>query len=115
MLDAIAFTRHRADGSHKGDVMIPFELEFDDPIKHVDPIVPRVLFGNDEVSGYTLMHESEVVKSIFAGQWKPQCAIVTLDFLIRHGRITPETDARFAEVCAALRSDLGCLPMPCYA
>jgi len=115
MLDAIAFTRHRADGVHKGDVMIPFELEFDDPTNTADAIVPRIEPGNDEVAEFELMHESEVIATIFAGEWKPQCAVVTLDFLIRHGRITPATDARFVEACAALRSDLGCLPMPCYA
>ena len=107
-LGTCAFTSHRADGCHKGNVMLLFDIELDGQ-------VPRVLAGNDEVAEFTLMSEHAVIKSIFAGEWKPQAAVVTIDFLIRHGRITPHTDARFVDVCAALCSDLGCLSMPRYA
>lgn len=107
-LGTCAFTSHNADGCHKGNAMLLFDLELDDA-------APRVLDGNDEVAEFTLMSEQAVIDSIFAGEWKPQAAVVTIDFLIRLERITPETDARFVDVCAALHSDLGCLPMPRYA
>ena len=37
-----------------------------------------------------------------------------IDWLVKHGRITPETDSRYAELCAALHRPLVC-PLPSYA
>ncbi|KAI0059906.1 hypothetical protein BV25DRAFT_1828313 [Artomyces pyxidatus] len=54
--------------------------------------------GDTEVEAFQLMPLDEVVAHVRAGEFKPNCAIVLLDFLIRHGQITAENEAHYIEI-----------------
>ena len=47
-----------------------------------------------EVESFMLMDLEEVKKRLAAGEFKPNCAVVMLDFLIRHGILTRDEDGR---------------------
>ncbi|KAL6855735.1 thiamine pyrophosphokinase-related protein [Trichoderma novae-zelandiae] len=70
--------------------------------------VPRP--GDDgEVDEFVPMGCDEVVRRMLAGEFKPNVCAVMIDFLIRHGRITPETEPDYVEICTRLRRKL---PVP---
>lgn len=68
------------------------------------PIVPRP--GDDEVEAFELMSVEAVQRALANGEFKPNCALVVLDFLVRHGVVTRENEAFYAEICARLRRRL---------
>ncbi|KND92679.1 Uncharacterized protein TOPH_02642 [Tolypocladium ophioglossoides CBS 100239] len=70
-------------------------------------VVPRP--GDDEVEAFTLMTCRDVRARMHAGEFKPNVCAVMVDFLVRHGEVTPETEADYVEVCARLRRRL---PVP---
>lgn len=75
-------------------------------------IVPRPNPLDNEVASFHLLPLSQCVELALAGHFKPNCAIVLVDFAIRHGEVTFETDRRYAELCRRMKSDLGGLPGP---
>lgn len=64
-------------------------------------VVPETNDG--EAQDFRLLSIAEVLASIWKGEWKPNCALVVVDFLVRHGLVSAETDARYLEVCGRLR------------
>ncbi|KAK5135307.1 hypothetical protein LTR08_005410 [Meristemomyces frigidus] len=80
------------------------------------PSAPFTPHPNDaEVASFTLMTVPEVQLRLSRGEFKPNSALVLLDFFVRHGVITAETEARegegggggLAEICARLHRRLG--------
>lgn len=70
--------------------------------------VPRL--GDDgEVEEFVLMSCEEVEKRMRAGEFKTNVCAVIIDFLIRHGRITPENEPDYVEICMRLQRRL---PVP---
>ncbi|TFB01697.1 Uncharacterized protein CCMA1212_006358 [Trichoderma ghanense] len=70
--------------------------------------VPRL--GDDgEVDEFVPMSCEEVVRRMRAGEFKTNVCAVMIDFLIRHGEITPETEPDYVEICERLRRRL---PVP---
>lgn len=66
--------------------------------------------GDDgEVEEFMLMDWQEVVRRMKAGEFKPNVCAIMIDFFIRHGLITPETEEQYVEICSRLRRKL---PMP---
>lgn len=59
-------------------------------------VEPRVNDG--EVHEFRLMSYEEVLARMRAGEFKYNCAVVLVDFLIRHGEITAENEPRYLEV-----------------
>lgn len=53
------------------------------------------------------MPVTEVLTALRAGKFKPNCGIVIIDFLIRKGVITADTEAEFSRVQKRLVRDLG--------
>ncbi|KAF2671995.1 thiamine pyrophosphokinase-related protein [Microthyrium microscopicum] len=62
--------------------------------------------NDEEVEGFQLMGMEEVWPALKGGSFKPNCALVLLDFLIRHGEITAESEPNFLEVVARLHRRL---------
>jgi 8-oxo-dGTP pyrophosphatase MutT (NUDIX family) len=58
--------------------------------------------NDEEVEAFELLGLTEVRKRLAAGEYKHNCAVVLLDFLIRHGLITKEDEKDFVEICARL-------------
>ncbi|OAA67488.1 thiamin pyrophosphokinase-related protein [Cordyceps fumosorosea ARSEF 2679] len=67
---------------------------------------------DDEVDEFVLMDWQGVLRRMRAGEFKPNVCPVMIDFFIRHGLITPETEERYVEICNRLRRRL---PMPTNA
>ncbi|KAI0046807.1 hypothetical protein FA95DRAFT_1559759 [Auriscalpium vulgare] len=57
-----------------------------------------LLPGDTEVEVFKLMPMEEVISRMHAGEFKPNCAVVLLYFLIRHGHVTPDNEPRFLEI-----------------
>ncbi|KAH8153523.1 uncharacterized protein LAJ45_02336 [Morchella importuna] len=49
-----------------------------------------------------LLGVEEVKEELAKGSFKPNCAIVLLDFFIRHGIITPENEPNYIEICSRI-------------
>jgi 8-oxo-dGTP pyrophosphatase MutT (NUDIX family) len=62
--------------------------------------------NDDEVEGFEVMDVPQVLDSLAKEEFKPNCAFVMIDFLIRHGIITKENEKDYAEICARLHRRL---------
>lgn len=70
--------------------------------------VPRL--GDDgEVEEFVLMSCEEVGRRMLAGEFKTNVCAVMIDFLIRHGKITPENEPDYVDICMRLQRRL---PVP---
>lgn len=67
-------------------------------------VVPKP--GDDEVEQFFLMGVQEVRSRLRAGEFKPNCAVVLLDWFVRHGVLTPEDEGDFVEIVARLHRRL---------
>ena len=65
--------------------------------------------SDNEVEEFYLWTVDEVQKALAEGQFKPNCALVILDFFIRHGILTPETEKDYIEIVSRLHR---ILPFP---
>lgn len=74
-------------------------------------IIPSTNAADGEVEKFDLMGIEEIMKRALAGEFKPNCGMVIVDFLVRHGYSTFETDGRYLEVVSRLRRELT-LPGP---
>ena len=67
-------------------------------------VVPKP--GDDEVEAFYLWTVDEVKKALREGQFKPNCAIVLLDFFIRHGILTAENEVDYIEIVSRIHRKL---------
>lgn len=70
-----------------------YDLELD------SKIVPKP--SDDEVAGFELMTVEQVKEALGNREFKPNCAVVLIDFFVRHGIITSE-DKGYIQICARL-------------
>jgi 8-oxo-dGTP pyrophosphatase MutT (NUDIX family) len=61
---------------------------------------------DDEVEDFYLWTVEEVQRALARGEFKPNCALVLLDFLIRHGILTPENEEDYIEIVSRLHRRL---------
>jgi len=61
-------------------------------------VVPEPKDG--EVDSFSLHTVEEIQEQLAQGLWKPNCAVVMLDFFLRHGIYSPENEPNFGELCA---------------
>lgn len=61
---------------------------------------------DDEVDEFTLMSVDEVKDAMARGEFKPNCALVLLDFFVRHGYLKAEEDQHYAEIVSRLHRRL---------
>ncbi|GAA5841411.1 hypothetical protein JCM3766R1_004075 [Sporobolomyces carnicolor] len=74
-------------------------------------IKPTTNPADGEVESFELMGLERVVQKLVDGKFKANCALVLIDFFIRHGLLTAENDVRFLEVAGRIHRELG-LPGP---
>jgi len=79
---------------------------FDLPLPPDGSITPRINAFDGEVQKFELMDIGTVFKSLLEGQFKPSSALAILDFLLRHGYYTNETDPRYLDVCHLLKANI---------
>lgn len=80
------------------DIVYLFDLELD------EDVVPKP--KDDEVKEFTLMSVEEVKKAMLGGEFKPNCAVVMIDFFIRHGIITAAEEKDFVEITTRMHRKL---------
>ncbi|KAI0292906.1 NUDIX hydrolase domain-like protein [Russula brevipes] len=69
----------------------------------LEPGEARLAPMDGEVESFELMSVDEVVSHMHAGHFKPNCALVLIEFLVRHGYLTPENEPRYLEINQRLR------------
>ena len=62
--------------------------------------------NDDEVQGFYLWSVEEVKRHLVMGEFKPNCALVLLDFFVRHGILTAENEKNYIEIVARLHRKL---------
>ncbi|GAA5990133.1 hypothetical protein JCM11641_001066 [Rhodosporidiobolus odoratus] len=106
----ITYNYRTADGWLQPEVQYVYDLLLPPP-EQEGAIKPTTNPEDGEVESFDLMSIEEVVKKMVDGEFKPNCALVLIDFLIRHGLLTFESDSRFLEIATRLRRPLS-LPGP---
>ncbi|KAK4042814.1 NUDIX hydrolase domain-like protein [Parachaetomium inaequale] len=61
-------------------------------------VTPRPKDG--EVESFSLRTVEEIQEQLAQGLWKPNCAMIMLDFFARHGILTPENEPHYHELRA---------------
>lgn len=67
-------------------------------------VIPRPKDG--EVESFDLCTVEEIWEQLGRGRFKPNCALVMLDFFIRHGIMTKESEADFEQIRRRLHRPL---------
>ncbi|KAI9883004.1 MAG: hypothetical protein M1823_005227 [Watsoniomyces obsoletus] len=62
--------------------------------------------NDDEVENFQLWDVKMVQDAMAKGEFKPNCALVMLDFFIRHGILTPENEPDYIEIVARIHRRL---------
>ncbi|XP_074926891.1 uncharacterized protein LOC116817287 [Chelonoidis abingdonii] len=76
------------------------ECQFVFDLELPEEFEPRV--GDGEMQEFYLLDLDEVKDAIISGDFKPNCALVALDFLIRHGHIQPDHEPHYTELVEGL-------------
>lgn len=80
-------------------VLYTYDLEVPSTMTHIQSV-------EGDISKFTLMSLSDVLDALRQGLFKPSCAMVMLDFLIRHGLIAAENEPDYSEIISRLHRKL---------
>lgn len=80
------------------DIVHVYDLELD------SDVVPMP--KDDEVKEFYCLSVPDIQANLKAGAFKPNSAVVMIDFFIRHGIITPENEEDFTEICMRMHRRL---------
>ena len=97
----IYITDERA-GGEKGLIYPECQWVYD--LELPTDIIPSPKDG--EVASFDLCTVEEVWEQLGRGRFKPNCALVMLDFFIRHGIMTKESEADFEEILRRIHRQL---------
>ena len=71
----------------------------------IDPsVIPKP--ADNEVEGFYLWTVEEVQRALAEGQFKPNCAVVLLDFFVRHGILTADNEKHLIEIVSRIHRKL---------
>lgn len=88
----IYITDERA-GGEAGLIYPECQWVYDLELPADESVVPEPKDG--EVESFSLRTVEEIQEQLAQGLWKPNCAVVMLDFLVRHGIYTPENEPHY--------------------
>ncbi|MCJ1261588.1 hypothetical protein MMC22_001454 [Lobaria immixta] len=101
MVTYFYITGQRAGGETgllQPEVQYVYDLE-------IDPsVIPKP--ADDEVEEFYLWTVEEVQKALAEGQFKPNCAVVLLDFFVRHGILTADNEKHLIEIVSRIHRKL---------
>ncbi|KAF2793639.1 thiamine pyrophosphokinase [Melanomma pulvis-pyrius CBS 109.77] len=80
------------------------ECQYIYDLELAEDVIPKP--GDDEVEEFYLWSVDEVKEAMARGEFKPNCALVVLDFFIRHGILTSENDKDYIEIVSRLHRRL---------
>lgn len=81
-------------GHAQPEVEYIYDLRFESETDHA----PHPIDG--EAESFELMPIDAVRQKMAAGEFKPNCALVIADFLVRHGYVTPENEPNYLQIVA---------------
>ncbi|KDN38779.1 hypothetical protein K437DRAFT_251083 [Tilletiaria anomala UBC 951] len=85
------------------------EVEYTYEILLPSKVIPAPVDGEAEY--FTLMSFEEAMQRMRNFEFKPNCALVLIDFYIRHGLITPDNEPDYLQILTLIHTDLK-LPGP---
>ena len=88
----------RKTGLVRPDVLYVFDLEMP------TDMVPRP--NDEEVADFTLMSVEEIQRAMAGGDFKPNCNLVMIDFFVRYGILTAESEPDFVDIVSRLHRKL---------
>ncbi|KAK0615453.1 Uncharacterized protein DIS24_g11798 [Lasiodiplodia hormozganensis] len=91
-------------GGETGLLQPESQYVYDLELRESDAIEPRP--NDSEVEGFALLTTAEVQAALARGEFKPNTALVMLDFFIRHGILTPENEPDYTEIVSRLHRRL---------
>lgn len=94
---------NNCDFSNEDDV-ITAELEIIYDLEFPEHITPHI--NDNEVHEFKHYGLQQLINLLKTDDFKPNCALVVVDFLIRHKYITPENEPKFNEILAATHRKL---------
>ncbi|KAF8417048.1 NUDIX hydrolase domain-like protein [Tirmania nivea] len=94
------YIRSEAAGGESGLLQPEVQYCYDLDLSDRRDVVPRPC--DDEVEGFELLGVEEVKERLGEGWFKPNCALVILDFFVRHNILTPENEPHYLEIVARL-------------
>lgn len=80
------------------------ECQFVYDLEVSDSVIPKP--GDNEAEDFRLLTVAEVQKAMADGEFKPNCALVLLDFFVRHGILTVENEENYIEIVARIHRRL---------
>lgn len=101
MVTYIYITDERA-GGEAGQIYPETQWVYDMELRAGERPTPK----DGEVAEFYLWTVDEVRAALAGGLFKPNCALVVVDFFIRHGIITPDNDPDYAEILRRLHRRL---------
>jgi 8-oxo-dGTP pyrophosphatase MutT (NUDIX family) len=69
-----------------------------------EDVIPKP--GDDEAIDFQLLSVKEVQEALANGKFKPNCALLLVEFFVRHSILTPETDSDYIEIVSRLHRKL---------
>ncbi|KAG9001009.1 hypothetical protein FRB94_005033 [Tulasnella sp. JGI-2019a] len=93
---AVSYFYRNMKGYLEPEVEYVYDLCLPADNGQVDAFIPKP--SDDEVESFELLSVDDVVSKMKAGEFKANCAVVLLDFFIRHGMVTPENEPNFLEI-----------------
>jgi 8-oxo-dGTP pyrophosphatase MutT (NUDIX family) len=99
-------TYHHVRGKKAGGEtgLLQPEVQYVYDLELPGDVIPKP--GDDEVEEFYLWGVEEVKAAMAKGEFKPNCALVVLDFFIRRGILTTETENDFIEIVSRLHRRL---------
>lgn len=70
-----------------------------------DDVIPKP--GDNEAVDFQLLTVGEVKVALAAGRFKPNCAMLLVEFFVRHGILTQENEPDYLEIVTRLHRRLG--------
>ena len=96
---------HVRDGRAGGETgLLQPECQYVYDLELPEDVIPKP--GDNEAVDFKLLSVPEVQEALAAGKFKPNCALLLLEFLIRHGYVTPENEPSYIEIVSRLHRKL---------
>nr|CDP30820.1 Putative NUDIX hydrolase 3 superfamily [Podospora anserina S mat+] len=92
------FITDERSGGEPGYIYPECQWVYDLELPSDGSVVPKPKDG--EVESFSLHTVEEIQEQLAQGLWKPNCAMVMLDFFARHGVYTPENEPYYDQICA---------------
>jgi len=98
----VSYMTKTASGFLQPEVQFTYDLRLQ---SSDDSLQPKPSDG--EVESFALCDLTECLREMKAQRFKPNCALVLIDFLIRNGYIVPEDEPHYFEIVTRLHGRMG--------